>query len=50
MAKVIWTKRGFGQLEKAIKYIKEEQGLSYAETVLNRIQVNFKDHVYERTK
>jgi plasmid stabilization system protein ParE len=37
MVKVIWTKRASGQLERVIKYIKEEQGLSYAETVLNRI-------------
>jgi len=29
--------RGFGQLERSIKYIKEEQGLSYTETVLNGI-------------
>ena len=37
MVKVIWTKKAFGQLERAIKYIKNEQGLSYAETVLNKI-------------
>ncbi|MEX0813289.1 MAG: type II toxin-antitoxin system RelE/ParE family toxin [Chitinophagales bacterium] len=37
MAKVIWTKKAFGQLERAIKYIKEEQGRSYAEIVLNKI-------------
>ncbi|MEQ8627038.1 MULTISPECIES: type II toxin-antitoxin system RelE/ParE family toxin [Ekhidna] len=37
MAKVIWTKRAFGQLERNIKYIKEEQGNSYAETVLDKI-------------
>ncbi|MEO9869654.1 type II toxin-antitoxin system RelE/ParE family toxin [Ekhidna sp.] len=37
MAKVIWTKRAYGQLERSIKFIKEEQGVSYAETVLNRI-------------
>ena len=37
MAKVIWTKRAYGQLERNIKYIKEEQGISYAETVLNKI-------------
>lgn len=37
MVKVIWTHNAFGQLERAIKYIREEQGLSYAETVLNKI-------------
>ncbi|MEQ9051573.1 MAG: type II toxin-antitoxin system RelE/ParE family toxin [Marinoscillum sp.] len=37
MAKIIWTKRAFGQLERNIKYIKEEQGISYAEVVLNKI-------------
>lgn len=37
MVKVIWTKKAFGQLERAIKYIREEQGVSYAETVLNKI-------------
>ncbi len=37
MVKVIWTKKAFSQLERAIKYIKEEQGLSYAEIVLSKI-------------
>ncbi len=37
MAEVIWTKKAFGQLERAIKYIREEQGLGYAEIVLRRI-------------
>ncbi|MEQ8478875.1 type II toxin-antitoxin system RelE/ParE family toxin [Fulvivirga sp.] len=37
MVKVIWSKRAFSQLERNIKYIKEEQGVSYAETVLNKI-------------
>lgn len=36
MVKVIWTKKAFSQLERAIKYIKEEQGHSYAEIVLNK--------------
>ena len=36
MVKVIWTKRAFKQLERAIKYIKEEQGVSYAQIVLNK--------------
>ncbi len=40
MVKVIWTKKSFTQLERAIKYIREEQGLSYAETVLNKILQN----------
>ena len=37
MGKIVWTKRASRQLERTIKYIREEQGLSYAETVLNRI-------------
>jgi plasmid stabilization system protein ParE len=37
MVKVIWTKRAFSQLERAIKFIKEEQGSTYAEIVLNKI-------------
>ncbi|MEQ8553903.1 MAG: type II toxin-antitoxin system RelE/ParE family toxin [Cyclobacteriaceae bacterium] len=37
MVKVIWTKKAFSQLERAVKYIKEEQGLSYAEIVLSKI-------------
>ena len=37
MAKVIWTKKAFGQLERAIKYIREEHGVSYSETALNKI-------------
>lgn len=37
MAEVIWTKKAFGQLERAIKYIREEQGISYAEIVLKQI-------------
>jgi len=36
MVKLIWTKRAFSQLERAIKYIREEQGLAYAEIVLNK--------------
>ena len=36
MVKVIWTKRAFDQLERAIRYIKEEQGTSYAEIVLRK--------------
>lgn len=37
MAYVIWTKKAFVQLERAIKYIKEEHGTSYAEIVLSKI-------------
>ena len=37
MVKVIWSKRASGQLERNVKYIKDEQGVSYAETVLNKI-------------
>ena len=36
MVKIIWTKKAFTQLERAIKYINEEQGHSYAEIVLNK--------------
>ncbi|HEX9650955.1 MAG TPA: type II toxin-antitoxin system RelE/ParE family toxin [Cyclobacteriaceae bacterium] len=36
MVKIIWTKKAFSQLERAIKYIKEEQGHSYAEIVFNK--------------
>jgi plasmid stabilization system protein ParE len=36
MVKVIWTKKAFNQLERAIKYIKEEQGVSYAKIVLTK--------------
>ena len=37
MVEIVWTKKAFGQLERAVKYIREEQGLSYAEIVLNKI-------------
>ncbi len=37
MVEVIWTKKAFGQFERAIKYIRDEQGLSYAEIVLKKI-------------
>lgn len=37
MVAVIWTKKAFSQLERAIKYIREEQGISYAEIVLNKV-------------
>jgi len=37
MAQVKWTKIATNQLERAIKYIKEEQGTIYAEIVLSKI-------------
>jgi toxin ParE1/3/4 len=37
MVKVIWTDRALGQLERAILYIKEERGVSYATIVLDRV-------------
>lgn len=37
MVEVIWTKKALSQLERAVKYIREEQGVSYAEIVLSRI-------------
>lgn len=37
MVKIVWSKRAFDQLERAIRYIKEEQGSNYAEIVLNKV-------------
>lgn len=37
MVKVIWTKRALGQFERAINYIKEEQGVYYAKIVVEKI-------------
>lgn len=37
MVKIIWSNRAFGQFERLIKYIKEEQGLTYAKIVQERI-------------
>jgi len=37
MVEVNWSKRALGQFERAVKYIKEEQGISYASIVNNRI-------------
>ncbi|NMM50856.1 MULTISPECIES: type II toxin-antitoxin system RelE/ParE family toxin [Cytophagales] len=37
MVEVIWTKKALGQLERAVKYIQDEQGTSYAKIVLNKI-------------
>jgi plasmid stabilization system protein ParE len=36
MVEIIWTKKAFSQFERAIKYIKDERGHSYAEIVLNK--------------
>ncbi|MFT6996606.1 MAG: toxin ParE1/3/4 [Cryomorphaceae bacterium] len=37
MVEVVWTKKALSQLERAVKYIQEEQGTSYAEIVMSRI-------------
>ncbi|MBI1768857.1 MAG: type II toxin-antitoxin system RelE/ParE family toxin [Bacteroidetes bacterium] len=37
MVKIIWTNRAFGQLERAVNYIKEERGSSYAAIVLDKV-------------
>ncbi len=37
MVKIIWTNRAFNQLERAVGYIKEERGISYASIVLDKI-------------
>jgi plasmid stabilization system protein ParE len=37
MVKVIWTKRAFQQFERAIRYIRDEQGLYYAKIVHAKI-------------
>jgi len=37
MVKIIWTKRAFQQFERAVHYIKEEQGLYYAKIVHSKI-------------
>ena len=37
MVKVIWSHRATNQLERAVKYIREEQGLSYAKIVVEKI-------------
>ncbi len=42
MAKIIWSNKAVGQLERVITYIRKEQGHSYAETVL--------DKIFEKTK
>jgi plasmid stabilization system protein ParE len=37
MAEVVWTKKALSQLEHAIKYVREESGITYAEILLNGI-------------
>jgi toxin ParE1/3/4 len=37
MAEVVWTKKALSQLEHAVKYVKEESGVAYAEILLNGI-------------
>lgn len=37
MVEVIWTKKALKQLERAVKYIREEQGISYAKIVLEKV-------------
>ena len=37
MVKVIWSRRATNQLERAVKYIREEQGISYAKIVVEKI-------------
>ncbi len=37
MVEVVWTKLATNQLERAVKYIRSEQGAFYAKLVLNKI-------------
>ncbi len=37
MVKIVWTERAFGQLKRAISYIRDERGVSYATIVLDKI-------------
>jgi toxin ParE1/3/4 len=37
MVKIIWTKRAFSQFERAIRFIREEQGLTYAKIVYEKV-------------
>lgn len=37
MVKIIWTVRAFNQLERVIRYVREERGVSYASIVLEKI-------------
>jgi len=37
MVKVIWTKRAFQQFERAIRFIREDQGIYYARIVHSKI-------------
>jgi hypothetical protein len=36
MVKIIWTKRAFSQFERAIRFIRNEQGLTYAKIVYEK--------------
>ena len=49
MVEVIWTKKAIGQLERIVKYIKEERGTYYAEIVLSKI-LNSTKHLHEHSK
>jgi plasmid stabilization system protein ParE len=49
MVKIIWTNRAISQLEHAVKYILDEQGKTYAETVLNKI-LNSTRNLYDFPK
>jgi plasmid stabilization system protein ParE len=49
MAEVKWTRKATSQLERAIKYIKEEQGPTYAQIVLSRI-LNSTSHLSSHPK
>ena len=37
MAKVVWSHRATSQLENSLRFIKEEQGISYSKVVCDRI-------------
>jgi len=37
MVEVVWTKKALSQLEHAVKYVKEESGVTYAQILLNGI-------------
>jgi Plasmid stabilization system protein len=37
MAKIVWSKRALSQLERNIRYIKEERGVTFGQIVLDKI-------------
>ncbi|MCB9234591.1 MAG: type II toxin-antitoxin system RelE/ParE family toxin [Bacteroidia bacterium] len=37
MVEVVWTQKALGQYERAIKYILKEQGKSYAQAVIDKV-------------